>query len=206
MMTQHPVVSRDEWLVARKQHLVQEKEFTRLRDRLSAERRELPWVRVDQNYVFDTPERKATLTDLFDGRSQLIVYHFMLTPGSDHLCDGCALISDHIDAARIHFEHNDLSFVAISRAPIAQIEPVKQRMGWRFKWVSSYGNSFNYDYHVSTTMYPSRRNKSLGATSITTTEQPIMRLRISRVSVCSLRTRLEIFSIPILPMHAVAIS
>lgn len=151
MIAQHPVVSRDEWLVARKQHLVQEKEFTRLRDRLSVERRELPWVRVDKNYVFDTAEGKATLADLFDGRSQLVVYHFMLSPTSDHICEGCAFISDHVDSARIHFEHNDLSFVAISRAQIDKIESVKKRMGWRFKWVSSYGNNFNYDYHASFT-------------------------------------------------------
>ncbi len=151
MNTKHPVVSRNEWLVARKQHLIKEKEFTRLRDRLSAERRTLPWVRVDKNYVFDTPEGKATLANLFDGRSQLLVYHFMLTPGSDHLCDGCSFFADHVDAARMHFEHNDLSFVAISRAPLKQIEPVKKRMGWRFKWVSSYDSDFNYDYHVSFT-------------------------------------------------------
>jgi Uncharacterized protein conserved in bacteria len=122
-----------------------------LRDELSAERRGLPWVKVDKNYVFDTPEGKKTLADLFDGRSQLLVYHFMLKPGSDHICDGCAFISDHVDAARMHFEHADLSFVAISRAPLAQIEPVKKRMGWRFRWVSSFGASFNYDYGVSFT-------------------------------------------------------
>jgi predicted dithiol-disulfide oxidoreductase (DUF899 family) len=151
MNTRHPVVSREEWLIARKQLLVKEKEFTRLHDRLRSQRRALPWVRIEENYVFDTIEGKATLADLFDGRSQLIVYHFMLTPGSDHLCEGCSLISDHVDAARIHFEHNDLSFVAISRAPIGQIEPVKKRMGWQFKWVSSFGNNFNYDYHVSFT-------------------------------------------------------
>jgi predicted dithiol-disulfide oxidoreductase (DUF899 family) len=151
MKTQHPVVSREEWLVARKQLLVKEKEFTRLHDQLRSERRALPWVRVDENYVFDTTEGKATLVDLFNGRSQLLVYHFMLTPGSDHLCEGCSFISDHVDAARMHFEHNDLSFVAISRAQIDQIESVKKRMGWRFKWVSSYNNNFNYDYHVSFT-------------------------------------------------------
>jgi predicted dithiol-disulfide oxidoreductase (DUF899 family) len=151
MITQHPVVSRDEWIVARKQHLAKERELTHLRDRLSAERRALPWVRVDKNYVFDSTEGKVTLVNLFDGRSQLIIYHFMLSPTSDHICEGCAFVSDHVDAARMHFEHNDLSFVAISRAQIDQIEAVKKRMGWRFKWVSSYGNRFNYDYHVSFT-------------------------------------------------------
>jgi predicted dithiol-disulfide oxidoreductase (DUF899 family) len=151
MITQHPVVSRDEWIVARKQHLVKERELTHLRDHLSAERRELPWVKVDKNYVFDTSEGTATLADLFDGRSQLLVYHFMLSPTSDYICEGCSFVSDHIDSARMHFEHNDLSFVAISRAQIAQIESVKRRMDWRFRWVSSYRNNFNYDYHVSFT-------------------------------------------------------
>jgi predicted dithiol-disulfide oxidoreductase (DUF899 family) len=151
MITQHPVVSCDEWIVARKQHLAKERELTHLRDSLSAERRALPWVRVDKNYVFDTTEGKATLADLFDGRSQLLVYHFMLSPTSNHICEGCSFISDHVDAARMHFEHNDLSFVAISRAQIDKIESVKKRMGWQFKWVSSYGNDFNYDYHVSFT-------------------------------------------------------
>jgi predicted dithiol-disulfide oxidoreductase (DUF899 family) len=151
MNTQHPVVSRDEWIVARKQHLVKEKEFTRDRDRLSAERRALPWVKVEKNYVFDATEGKATFADLFNGRSQLIVYHFMFSPTSDHICEGCSFFADHVDAARMHFEHNDLSFVAISRAQIDKIESVKKRMGWRFKWVSSSGNNFNYDYHVSFT-------------------------------------------------------
>ena len=148
----HPrIVSRAEWLAARKQHLLKEKELTRLRDRLSAERRALPWVRVDKTYTFDTPGGKATLADLFDGRSQLAIYHFMLTPGSDHICNGCAFLADHVDAARMHFEHADLSFAAVSRAPLAQIEPVKRRMGWRFKWASSFGSDFNYDYGVSFT-------------------------------------------------------
>ena len=151
MINQHPVVSRDEWIAARKQHLVKEKEFTRDRDRLSAERRALPWVKVEKNYVFDRADGKATLAELFNGRSQLIVYHFMLSPTSDHICKGCSFFSDHVDAARMHFEHNDLSFVAISRAEIDKIEFVKKRMGWRFKWVSSYGNNFNYDYGVSFT-------------------------------------------------------
>jgi predicted dithiol-disulfide oxidoreductase (DUF899 family) len=131
--------------------LVREKKHTRERDRLSAARRALPWVKVEKNYVFDAPEGKRSLADLFDGCAQLLVYHFMLTPGDDHLCDGCAFISDHVDAARQHFEHNDLSFAAVSRAPLAQIMPVKKRMGWHFTWVSSFGNDFNFDYHVSFT-------------------------------------------------------
>jgi predicted dithiol-disulfide oxidoreductase (DUF899 family) len=122
-----------------------------LRDKLNAERRTLPWVMVDKPYMFDGPNGKETLADLFEGRSQLAIYHFMLTPGSDHVCEGCAFLADHIDAARMHFEHADLSFAAVSRAPLSQIEPVRKRMGWRFKWVSSSGNDFNYDYHVSFT-------------------------------------------------------
>ena len=149
--TPRRVVSREEWLKARTALLAQEKEITRLRDKLSAARRELPWVKVEKRYVFDAPEGKVALADLFDGRSQLAVYHFMLTPGSDHICDGCSFIADHVDAARQHFEHADLSFAAVSRAPLAQILPVKQRMGWRFRWVSSYGSDFNYDYGVSFT-------------------------------------------------------
>ena len=149
----HPqkIVDRDEWLNARKALLVRERELTRRRDQLGAERRALPWVRIDKTYLFGAPEGKMTLGDLFDGRSQLVVYHFMLTPGSDHICDGCAFMADHVDAARMHFEQADLSFAAVSRAPLSQIEPVKKRMGWRFRWVSSYGNDFNYDYHVSFT-------------------------------------------------------
>ncbi len=150
-MESHKIVSREEWLAARKALLVREKKHTRERDRLSAARRALPWVKVEKNYVFDAPEGKRSLADLFDGCAQLLVYHFMLTPGDDHLCDGCAFISDHVDAARQHFEHNDLSFAAVSRAPLAQIMPVKKRMGWHFTWVSSFGNDFNFDYHVSFT-------------------------------------------------------
>ena len=144
-----PAVSREEWLKVRKSLLEHEKELIRLRDKISAERRKLPWVKVEQNYVFDAPEGKVTLAELFDGRSQLAVYHFMLTPGKDHICPGCSFIADHVDGARQHFEHADLSFVAISRAPLSQIMPVKKRMGWDFKWVSSNGNDFNYDFGVS---------------------------------------------------------
>jgi predicted dithiol-disulfide oxidoreductase (DUF899 family) len=148
-MRPNRIVSRDEWLAARKALLAREKETTRALDRLRAERRALPWVRVDKPYAFDTPRGRATLADLFEGRSQLAVYHFMLTPGSDHICDGCAFLSDHVDAARAHFEHADLSFVAVSRAPLAEIERVRDRMGWRFRWVSSQGSDFNYDFGVS---------------------------------------------------------
>ena len=145
------IVSQDDWLAARKWLLAKERELTHLRDKLNAERRALPWVKVDKPYLFDGPNGRESLADLFDGRSQLAIYHFMLTPGSDHVCDGCAFLADHIDSARMHFEHADLSFAAVSRAPFSQIEPVRRRMGWRFKWVSSSGSDFNYDYGVSFT-------------------------------------------------------
>jgi len=150
-MTHNRVVPRDEWLAARKAHLAKEKELTHLRDQLSAERRELPWVKVEKPYVFDGPEGKATLADLFEGRSQLIVKHFMLGPGWKEGCVGCSFHSDHIDGALMHLSHHDVTLLAVSRAPLPEIEAFKKRMGWRFKWVSSYGSDFNYDFHVSFT-------------------------------------------------------
>jgi predicted dithiol-disulfide oxidoreductase (DUF899 family) len=150
-MLEHSVVSREEWLIARKELLEKEKELTRLRDQVGDRRRQLPWLKVETQYVFESTKGKQTLADLFEHRSQLFVYHFMLAPNSDHLCEGCCFIADHVDAARMHFEHHDLSFAAISRAKIDQIEAVKKRMGWSFQWVSSFGNTFNYDYGVSFT-------------------------------------------------------
>jgi predicted dithiol-disulfide oxidoreductase (DUF899 family) len=146
---QHRIVSRDEWLAARTELLAKEKELTRQRDRLNAQRRELPWVKVDKAYVFDGPEGKVTLGDLFAGRSQLIVYHFMLGPDWEEGCVGCSFFSDHVDGARQHLEQHDVSYVAASRAPLAKIEAFRKRMGWGFPWVSSFHNDFNYDFHVS---------------------------------------------------------
>ncbi len=148
-MEPHKIVSREEWTSARKALLAKEKEFTRARDRLSAERRTLPWVKVDKAYVFDTPQGKKTLAELFDGRSQLIVYHFMLGPEWDEGCPSCSFLADHFDGANIHLAQRDVTFIAISRAPLAEIEAFKRRMGWHFPWVSSFGNDFNFDYHVS---------------------------------------------------------
>jgi len=145
------VVSRDEWLIARKDLLTREKELTRLRDEVSRHRRELPWVKIDKEYVFDGPDGKETLADLFDGRSQLIVYHFMLGPGWEEGCKSCSYLADHFDGANWHLPHRDVTFVVVSRALLSEIEPFKKRMGWRFKWVSSHGNDFNFDYHVSAT-------------------------------------------------------
>ena len=150
-MEPHKVESRDAWLVARKELLAKEKQFTRLRDQLTAERRALPWVKVEKQYVFEGLDGKTTLADLFDGRSQLVVKHFMLAPGQKSPCVGCSFEVDHLDGILVHLEHNDVSYVVVARAPIADIEAVRQRMGWRFRWVSSFGSDFNYDFHVSFT-------------------------------------------------------
>lgn len=147
----HPIVSREEWLTARKALFDKERAMTHALDDLRAERRQLPWVRIDKSYAFEGPDGRTALADLFDGRSQLAIYHFMLPPGSAHLCPGCSYTMDHADAARQHFEHADLSFVAVARAPIDEIEAVKARMGWTFPWVSSQGSDFNYDFGVSFT-------------------------------------------------------
>jgi predicted dithiol-disulfide oxidoreductase (DUF899 family) len=150
-MQNHKVVSREEWLVARKDHLVKEKEFTRLRDQLSQQRRALPWVKVDKEYIFDGPDGKATLAELFAGRSQLIVYHFMFHPSWDEGCKSCSFWADNFNGIIVHLNHRDVTMVAISKAPLAQLEAFKKRMGWSFKWVSSFGTDFNRDYHVSFT-------------------------------------------------------
>lgn len=144
------IVSREEWLQARLALLDREREATHLRDAVNAERRALPWVRVEEAYVFDTPQGTATLADLFDGRSQLVVQHFMLPPGGP-ICDGCAGAADMVDAARQHFEQADLSYAAVSRAPVDEIEAARRRLGWTFRWVSCGGNSFNHDYGTAFT-------------------------------------------------------
>jgi predicted dithiol-disulfide oxidoreductase (DUF899 family) len=145
------VVSREEWLAARKQLLAKEKNLTRERDAIAAERRQLPWVKVEKDYVFDSPNGKKTLADLFDGRSQLIVYHFMFGPEWQEGCPSCSFTMDHTEGALVHLAQRDVSFAAVSRAPLSKIEPFKKRMGWKFIWVSSYGTDFNYDYRASFT-------------------------------------------------------
>jgi predicted dithiol-disulfide oxidoreductase (DUF899 family) len=147
----HLVVSHEEWLAARTAFLAKEKEFTRLRDELSRQRRVLPWEKVDKQYVFDGPRGKETLAELFENRSQLIVYHFMFDPDWDEGCLHCSFWADNFNGIGVHLNHRDVTFVAISRAPLAKIEPFKQRMGWSFKWVSSFHNDFNFDHHVSFT-------------------------------------------------------
>jgi predicted dithiol-disulfide oxidoreductase (DUF899 family) len=148
-MPQHKIVSQSEWTAQRKAFLAREKEFTRARDRLSAERRALPWVKVEKPYVFETPAGKKTLAELFDGKSQLIVYHFMLGPGWVEGCPSCSYLADHFDGSIIHLSQRDAAFVVVSRAPLAEIEAYKKRMGWQFGWVSSFGSDFNFDYQVA---------------------------------------------------------
>lgn len=147
----HDVVSRDEWTEARKSLLALEKAMTKARDNLSDARRKLPWVKVEKTYVFDSLDGKKTLADLFEGRSQLIIKHFMMGPDWKEGCVGCSFGMDHIQAALQHIEHHDVSVVAVARAPIERIEAFKKRMGWRFRWVSSAASDFNFDYHVSFT-------------------------------------------------------
>jgi len=145
----HPIVTRSEWLGARRQLLLHEKAFTHQRDELSAARRALPWVRVDDAYRFEGPEGALGLADLFAGRSQLLVYHFMFADGWDEGCPGCSFLADHFDGANLHLAHHDVSLVAVSRAPYAQFQAFRRRMGWRFPWVSSHGGRFNEDFGVT---------------------------------------------------------
>jgi predicted dithiol-disulfide oxidoreductase (DUF899 family) len=146
-----PAVSREEWLRARTALLEREKAHTRERDELARARRELPWVRVEKDYVFDAPDGTITLADLFGSRTQLFVKHFMMGPGQAGQCVGCSLEVDHVEGILEHLQNHDVSYVAVARAPIAEIETVRRRMGWRFPWVSSYRSDFNYDFHVSFT-------------------------------------------------------
>jgi predicted dithiol-disulfide oxidoreductase (DUF899 family) len=150
-MKQNPVVSTEEWVAARKRLLAREKEFTRLRDQLSRERRELPWERVGKQYVFDTLDGRQTLSELFEGRSQLVVYHFMFGPNWEQACKSCSFWADNFNGIVVHLKHRDVAMIAVSRAPLEKIEAYRKRMGWGFKWASSYSNEFNRDFHVSFT-------------------------------------------------------
>ncbi len=174
-MKAHTIVSRDEWLRARKDFLAKEKEFTRLRDRLSAERRALPWVRIETPYLFDGPQDRQTLPDLFDGRGQLVVYHFMLGPGWDQGCPSCSFLADHFDGTTIHLAHRDVTLAVVSRAPYPEIAAFKRRMGWRFPWVSSFGSDFNRDFHASFSKEEIARGKvnyNYGLTEFPSEEAP----------------------------------
>lgn len=148
-MTTHRIVSHDEWMKAARAHLAREKEFTRLRDQLAAARRELPWEKVEKNYVFEAPEGEVTLADLFDGKNQLIVQHFMFGPDWNEGCPSCSFWTDNFNGTDVHLAHRDTAFVLVSRAPIAKLEAYRKRMGWIVRWVSSLGNDFNFDFGVS---------------------------------------------------------
>jgi predicted dithiol-disulfide oxidoreductase (DUF899 family) len=150
-MDQPRIVSRDEWLAVRRDLLIKEKALTRAQDALSAERRRLPMVKVDTPYLFETPTGRRTLAELFDGRSQLMIYHFMMGPDWVEGCPSCSLLADHIDGAVVHLAHRDVTLVCVSRAPLANIEAFKRRMGWRFSWASSLESDFNHHYAVSFT-------------------------------------------------------
>jgi predicted dithiol-disulfide oxidoreductase (DUF899 family) len=148
-MQKQNVVAHEEWLSARKAHLKNEKALTRMRDLVAAERRALPWVKVEKSYVFDTPEGKKTLADLFGKNSQLIIHHFMFGPDWAAGCPSCSLEADHAEGAIVHLENHEVSYVRVSRAPLGKIQAYKKRMGWKAKWVSAYGSDFNFDFHVS---------------------------------------------------------
>ena len=155
------VVSQKEWVAARKKLLLKEKKFSKLRDELNAQRRKLPWVKIEKEYVFNGPTGKVTLGDLFNGKSQLIVYHFMFGPGWGEGCAHCSFWADHFDSATIHIGARDTAFAVVSRAPLSEIEPFKKRMGWRFKWVSSFNTDFNFDLNVSFTPEQLKTGKAI---------------------------------------------
>ena len=146
---QQRIVSRAEWLAEREQHLAMEKAFTRMRDALSAQRRALPWVRMEKDYVFEGPNGPEALADLFEGRNQLIVYHFMLGPDWEQGCASCSFVADHLDPTLVHLAHRDVTLRVVSRAPIERIEAFRKRMGWQFRWLSSAASDFNFDFEVS---------------------------------------------------------
>lgn len=156
----YPVVSGDRWVAERKTLLAREKELTRLRDQIARERRALPWVRIEKDYAFDAPEGRRALAELFEGRRQLLVQHFMLGPGWEQGCPSCSFMADHIDGMRVHLAHRDVTLLVVSRAPLAEIERFRRRMGWQFKWVSSHGSDFNHDFGVSFT--PQERTRGQG--------------------------------------------
>jgi predicted dithiol-disulfide oxidoreductase (DUF899 family) len=151
MRPDHEIVSQEEWLAARRTLLALEKEETKLRDKVRAARLALPWVKVEKAYVFDTPSGRKPLAALFDGRSQLVVYHFMFGPDWEAGCPGCSFLGDHLDGTLPHLNNHDVTLIAASRAPLDRIEPYRRRMGWKFPWVSSHGSDFNFDYNVSFT-------------------------------------------------------
>src|ERR1041385_426985 len=145
----HEIVSREQWTAAREQLLIEEKQLTRMRDQVNARRREMPWVRVEKPYVFDGPDGKETLAQLFAGRSQLVIYHFMFDPAWEAGCPHCSHWADSFNGAIVHLNHRDVTMIAVSRAPYRKLDDYKKRMGWTFKWVSAFETDFNTDFHVT---------------------------------------------------------
>jgi predicted dithiol-disulfide oxidoreductase (DUF899 family) len=168
----HRIVSKDEWLASRNALLKKEKEFTLLRDKLGQQQRDMPWVLVDKEYLFDGPNGKQTLSDLFDGRSQLIVYHFMYDPNWDAGCPSCSFWADNFNGIVVHLNQRDVTMIAVSKAPYSKIGEYKKRMGWNFKWVSSYDNDFNFDYHVSFTLEELSEKKAFYNYNLQDTHSP----------------------------------
>ena len=202
-MEPHKVVSHDQWIAARKAYLAEEKAFSKARDELARKRRELPWEKVEKNYVFDTPSGKQSLADLFGDNSQLIIYHFMLGPGWEAGCPSCSLIADHFDGATIHLAQRDIAFAVVSRAPLPEIEKFKARMGWKFKWVSSFGSDFNHDYQVSVS--PEEKAERQGALQLRD-HREIPERGAARAPACSSRIRPARFFTLIRPMAAASTS
>jgi predicted dithiol-disulfide oxidoreductase (DUF899 family) len=176
--TSHPIVSQEEWLAARKALLAQEKDELRIRDAVNAARQALPWVKVEKNYVFETPGGTKTLADLFAGRSQLLVYHFMLGPDWTEGCPRCSFIADHIGQTLPHLNNHDVTWIAVSRAPLDKIQAYKTRMVWNFPWASSNGSDFNYDFHVSFT----EEERASGAIDYNYAKRPMNRDELSGFS------------------------
>ncbi len=195
------VVSHDDWIEARRQFLAKEKEFTRLRDQLSQQRRDLPWERVEREYVFDGPNGQESLSELFAGKSQLIVYHFMFGPDWEAGCPSCSHFADNFNGMIVHLNQCDVAFVAVSRAPSSKLEAYTKRMGWSFKWVSSSANDFNRDYHVSYAPEEVAKGRP-----ITTTPCKNSRIRKCPGPACSTRTQAAKYSTPIRPTGTVSMS
>ena len=188
-MKNHKIISQEEWLIARKEFLAKEKEFTRLRDELSAERRVLPWVKIDKDYVFDGEQGQQNLAELFGDKSQLMIYHFMLGPDWDEGCPSCSFWADNFNGIDIHLAHRDIAFLAISRGAYEQLATYKKRMGWSFKWMSSLNSNFNYDMNVS--FYPEQKEKN--EITYNYKEQPYFMDEMPGVSVFYKNDKDEIF-------------
>ena len=189
----HRTGTRDQWREERMALLAREKELTRLSDEIARERQALPWVEVSKEYVFDTPDGRRTLAELFDGRSQLVMYHFMLPPGEEEVCASCSSIADGVNGPHEHLEHHDVMFTAVSRAPLEEIEAYRSRMGWSFRWASSHDSDFNFDFLVSSTEERPLRGVQLprdpGRASASSASGPASARSRSRTARCSTPTR-----------------